>query len=287
MSIGRTNAGSGGGGGLNFKVVKNPQPTTPKENTIWVKTDIDIPYWTTASSAKAPAYVAKKGTVNFWWESATSTEVSGTTAAGFMPVKYKATNPPGYMRLKPINCYQNQDGTETGWKSMEAYIYKGGTWVQFLWEEYRIFENGEFFNGIEFESSNKIVFNSGYSGVAPTQSVSDGDWKIYMASGSGASGCVISKAKIDLTKISSIKTHVVSGTSENDPDEYRALYIGLYSSNSYQLYTNAVAIVSKYYPITNEDLILDTSEITGSYYLAVFIHGWNNEINVFISKMNG
>lgn len=127
--------GTGGTGGVNFKVVGGTTaPTNPKENTIWVKTDIDIPYWTTTASANTPGYVAKKGTVTFWWESAKDTEVSGTTAAGFMPVKYKATNPPGYMRLKPINCYQNQDGTSSGWKRMNAYIYKSGSWVQFSTE---------------------------------------------------------------------------------------------------------------------------------------------------------
>lgn len=33
---------TGGGAGLNFKVVGNPQPASPKENTIWVNTDTPI-----------------------------------------------------------------------------------------------------------------------------------------------------------------------------------------------------------------------------------------------------
>lgn len=41
--IGRTN--TGGGGGLNFKVVGNPQPTNPKENAIWLDTDQKITEW--------------------------------------------------------------------------------------------------------------------------------------------------------------------------------------------------------------------------------------------------
>lgn len=41
--IGRTNAGGGGGGGLNFWVVGGTtQPVNPKDNTIWVNTDIKI-----------------------------------------------------------------------------------------------------------------------------------------------------------------------------------------------------------------------------------------------------
>ena len=41
--IGRTNVG--GGAGLNFKVVGNPQPSNPVENTIWVDTDTPITSW--------------------------------------------------------------------------------------------------------------------------------------------------------------------------------------------------------------------------------------------------
>lgn len=36
------NGGSGGGAGLNFEVVGNPKPLHPKENTIWVNTDLKI-----------------------------------------------------------------------------------------------------------------------------------------------------------------------------------------------------------------------------------------------------
>ena len=31
-----------GGTSLNFKVVGNPKPTSPKENTIWINTDVPI-----------------------------------------------------------------------------------------------------------------------------------------------------------------------------------------------------------------------------------------------------
>jgi len=41
--------GSGGGNPLNFKVVGGMQPENPKENTIWVNTDVDIPEWIFAS----------------------------------------------------------------------------------------------------------------------------------------------------------------------------------------------------------------------------------------------
>lgn len=43
------NLGGSGGAPLNFKVVGNPQPASPKENTIWVDTDAEITGWQFAS----------------------------------------------------------------------------------------------------------------------------------------------------------------------------------------------------------------------------------------------
>lgn len=127
--------GTGGSNPLNFKVVASTtEPSNPKENTIWVKPGIPIGYWTTNKDSNAPAYTASQGTVVFWWEAASEAEVSGTDSPGFMPIKYKATNPPGYMRLKPTYCYQNTDGTSSGWKKLNAFIYKFGSWVQFSME---------------------------------------------------------------------------------------------------------------------------------------------------------
>ena len=37
--------GAGGGTALNFRVVCNPKPENPKENTIWLDTDVGIPEW--------------------------------------------------------------------------------------------------------------------------------------------------------------------------------------------------------------------------------------------------
>lgn len=36
---------TGGGAALNFKVVGNPQPDSPNENTIWANTDVEITGW--------------------------------------------------------------------------------------------------------------------------------------------------------------------------------------------------------------------------------------------------
>ena len=52
--LGRTNTG-GGCTSLNFKVVGNPQPSNPKEHTIWVDTDVPISsYVFSATEPEAP-----------------------------------------------------------------------------------------------------------------------------------------------------------------------------------------------------------------------------------------
>ena len=72
--LGRTNTG-GGGGGLNFKVICNPQPSTAKENTIWIDTDrinnthfsatqpenmADYDVWITTGTSSTVAFSATK-----------------------------------------------------------------------------------------------------------------------------------------------------------------------------------------------------------------------------------
>lgn len=42
MALGRTNSY---GNPLNFKIVKNPQPENPRENTIWLDTDVKVSEW--------------------------------------------------------------------------------------------------------------------------------------------------------------------------------------------------------------------------------------------------
>lgn len=49
--------GAGGGNLLNFKVVGNPQPTSPKESTIWIDTDQKITGWDFSATEPYPNLV--------------------------------------------------------------------------------------------------------------------------------------------------------------------------------------------------------------------------------------
>lgn len=111
--IGRTNTGgSGGGGGLNFRVLGGTSaPPSPKENDIWVNTDVKISSY--VISATQPT-THDSGLV--WIPTGTSSTVH------FNALKKNA------IEVYPQSVKQ-YIGSE--WVQIDAYMYRGGKWVQF------------------------------------------------------------------------------------------------------------------------------------------------------------
>lgn len=99
----------GGGANLNFKVVGGTtQPTSPKENTIWVNTDTKISEW--VFSATQPSY-PYEGMV--WFGTGTS------SGAEFNALKKNQ------IHVYPIYAKQYVSGS---WVNKTAKTYKSGTW---------------------------------------------------------------------------------------------------------------------------------------------------------------
>ena len=115
--------GSGGGAALNFKVVGNPQPENPKENAIWVNTDVPIPKW--YFDANQPESMAEG---DVWFSTGTSS-----------PIAFNALKK-NYIQVYPLSAKQYIGGA---WVDVEAKIYQGGAWVD-LAQSVIIFENGQF-----------------------------------------------------------------------------------------------------------------------------------------------
>lgn len=111
--IGRTNAG--GMNIINFKVVGNPQPANPKENTIWVNTDAKITGW--YFSATQPENLAE-GMV--WFSTGSSSHIP-----------FNSLKKNGLMAY-PITAKQYINGALV---YKEAKIYQVGSWVSF-WDGY-------------------------------------------------------------------------------------------------------------------------------------------------------
>ena len=112
--IGITNAGGGGGGSLNFKVVGGTSaPASPAENTIWVNTAADITGWAFAPAApETPA----EGTV--WLKTGLNS-----------PVGFNALKKNG-LWVYPTACQQYISGA---WVAKTAKTYQSGAWVEWLY----------------------------------------------------------------------------------------------------------------------------------------------------------
>lgn len=108
-----------GGGGLNFKVICNPQPSTAKENTIWIDTDT-ITSW--IFSATEPSS-AEPGMV---WIS-----IAKSSRTEFNALKKNG------IQVYPISAKQYIEGV---WVDKLAKSYQGGAWVD--WWDGEIFSNG-------------------------------------------------------------------------------------------------------------------------------------------------
>lgn len=124
MSLNVPLEGFGGSGGvaLNFKVVGNPKPVAPSENTIWVDTDEKITGW--VFSAAQPE-TAKDGIIWF------STGASENT-------KFDALKKNSLI-ICPIRARQYTGGT---WSDRDAEIYQSGAWKPIIGTKY-LFKQGE------------------------------------------------------------------------------------------------------------------------------------------------
>ena len=106
---------------LNFNVVGNPKPENPRENTIWLNTDVAIPNWiftdTKPSSGNEGAVCILTGT---------------GSACAFNALKKNA------VMVNPIGAVQYNSGA---WKNVEIQVYQGG-WKNLL-SEVVFFGNGK------------------------------------------------------------------------------------------------------------------------------------------------
>lgn len=129
MGWGAGNIGGGSGGGLNFKVVGNPQPVNPKENTIWLNTDVKITGYSFA--AEQPENL-QPGEV--WISTGTSSTIA------FDALKKNT------LMVYPLSAKQmGQDGVLV---DVTAKSWQNGEWVD-LWE------------GTLYDSGNEYEFITG------------------------------------------------------------------------------------------------------------------------------
>ena len=176
------NHGAGGGTPLNFKVVGNPQPANPKENTIWVNTDTEITGWIFSA-----------------------TEPEGY-AEGMVWIKTGAINSVEFNALKkntikvyPMDAKQYLDGA---WVAKPTLIYQNGVWRNFYTY---LYDNGTIYPHIA-----EFVLAAGPGYIE----FNDADIKVGMPQTTASTGqFAVTNTLMDLSSFSTLVMKVNGTTS--------------------------------------------------------------------------
>lgn len=221
-----------GGAGLNFKVVGNPQPTSPNENTIWVNTDTAIDGYSIGTTAPMNPV---EGAI--WFNTST------TSNAAFNALKKNS------LMVYPNSCQQYVSGA---WVNKTAKIYQGGTWKD--WNVV-LFCDGVTTSGYSITSINSTNVNqNGYLGY----------------SRSGQSGFAIEPA-VNLSAYKTLEVEFEATMVINDGSGHIALGVGLNKTWQDQGGAQAVkyykSVASKKTEtISRMTAKLDISALAGNYY---------------------
>ena len=174
-----------GGTSLNFKVVSNPQPSSPAENTIWVDTDKINNYH---FSANQPTDMAD---YDVWFSIGTSS-----------PVKFNALKK-NAVQVYPLNANQMVSGALV---KVTAKIYQNGEWEQFI-PVIVLFDGGD--NSEVTGGWHDYSTNSNY------QKLTLGETLSLSNSSSDQSGFFVIKNAFNLTDYNTLFCKCINGGSAN------------------------------------------------------------------------
>ena len=240
--------GAGGGAALNFKVVGNPQPAAPAENTIWVDTDVPITAW--EFSSKTPAEPVE-GMV--WFQS------GAASVAQFNALKKNN------LTIYPNGSSQYVDGA---WVGVDSRTYQNGEWVGWILYLYSFGEVNDIAGCITQRGHTK------YAGAGSVL-INEGTEAVSIKTDNGSCALVYFINKVDLTPY---KTLVYHGAVWNHKGG-KGCGIGVWD-DSWQ----PVAILDG---MSRADGLhtIDISAITGSYYIGICIAGLHQYIEAYMREM--
>jgi hypothetical protein len=240
--LGRTNTG-GGGGGLNFKVICNPQPSTAKENTIWVNTEKINNYYFTATQPENMA------DYDVWFPVGTSS-----------PVAFNALKKNG-IQVYPLYAKQYVGGTLV---DKEAKSYQGSKWVDLA---VYLFNQGDACTSITGGWS-----SSGYSfsGYTLQNMYVNGNVLVIDRNGDYIAGGG-TQSPIDLTNVDTLKLDVSAFSGS-------PLAVGFTESK-------AVSFVAELEVNGTGIFTMDTSNLSGNYYLTMLFGANNGHAEIFVVCM--
>lgn len=232
--IGRTNAGFGGGGGLNLRVYGGTSaPASPKENDIWVKTNLAIPGW--ALLDQKITLAMKTGYIYLTGDFTDANNYKNTTGV----ILNTNGNPGGTIYARLVRCIQ-YDGS--AWKNVDAYVYHSG-WNQFS------------------STADGILIADGVPYTTPSTTGKVVQQDGYLQYGSGANkSTAMWFDDIDLTGYSTIT--LIGTFTHYSGQQYDKFVLAAWYGSVDPASGNAAAAVSY---ATKTTVTLDVSNLTGKH----------------------
>lgn len=250
MAIGRTNAGGGGVGGLNFKVVGGTtQPANPTENMIWVNTSKTITDW--VFSATQPA--AAPGRV---W-------ISTGAASNF---EFNALKKNGIM-VYPMSAKQYVNDALV---DVTAMSYQDREWRE--WVTYISINETDWSRAIPYPSSN---YSHGTYNIA--------DNKLAGRVQNQYQSVAIVR-QFDFSNIQQIEFNYSLDKDMGTAGHVLAI---ISRSNSDASASNRVSNLLLTEVATDKHVVFDVSSVSGTYYLWLGLANWglSSTVNFEISKL--
>lgn len=231
----------GGGAGLNFEVVGNPQPESPNENTIWLNTNSEITGWEFSSvEPESP-------TGGLVW-------IATGTKGGIVFNALKENS----IQIMPLSAKQYVSGA---WVDLEAQIYQNGEWA-------------DWWNGVLFEYADQYEditggWVKGYSyGNAGTTATID-DTGIKLSTVSGSQIAVETANKIDISGYTTLNASATVTSRTSSSANY--LWLACPESSGMALVDNSnipTKTSTKVSALGEFELSLDVSAVDGEYFVA-------------------
>lgn len=218
------NMSGGGGSDLNYRVMASTSaPANPKANDIWIKSSTAVYYYRFCSNTPSGT---NSNTGNVYIVCSTSSDKTTDNTVPVLNILNKKENGQTIRCLLNLTgCYQVINGE---WQTVDAYLYKGGAWLQFSeiitnlylynlgdtcdsvtggWTKYN--SNSTVTNG---SNSMTVKANGNYEagGAKTVNTIDVTNFNTLVFTGSNGSGTSYSDFAIRLTKDGTVKASMTS-----------------------------------------------------------------------------
>lgn len=233
---------------LNFDIIGGTtEPSNPKENTIWVNTDVTIPKWQfSIAEPNDPA----EGMI--WIKTSNYADPS-------VEMNALAEN---YIQIFPNSCVQYVNGA---WVDKDPQTYRNGKWVD--WTLY-IYDTGV----INEEIAGSLAMTNSYNSYS-----ADATQIHFWSIGHNQWGTLYFNKSIDLTNY---KTLYYTGKmlQTGAGDHWGQMKIAIFNESMTE-------VSSKSGPMGQGTYTLDVSNLSGKYYIGFSIKGFALYAEVYCDKL--